>query len=86
MMNKPNGWYALRIAARLKRRGATKEAKAAIREMLQDEDVQGAVLEQLAQQNAIGDGDLLDWFLENWELILKIIMTIIGLFEAQESV
>ena len=84
-MSKPQGWYAIRLVARRKRRTATFQQRAAIATFLSDSDVQGAVLERLHGDYQIaefGDGTLLDWFLEHWDEILEIILTIIGLFSA----
>lgn len=81
---------ALRIAMRIGRRKARIEGNYkevnAITEALSNEDIQREVLIRLKSRlnrqmkiREIGDGSLLDWFLENWQEILRIILIIIGL-------
>ncbi len=52
---------------------------------LYDRDILDEVVARSTSGLAIGDGALLDWFLENWETILEIILTIIGLFASKSE-
>ena len=81
----------LRIAMRIGRRKARKEGKftdvEAITEALSDRDIQMEVLARLDSKygaeisaKEIGDGLFLDWLIDNFDVILEIIMKIIGLF------
>ena len=86
----------LRIAVRRGRRHARRagnwEAVRACTAALETPDILDAVLEQLIATRdgeiittAIGDGTFLEWLIENWDTILKMLMDIIDLFSRPSS-
>jgi len=78
---------ALRLAIRIKQVQliATGQRRLAqlLNRALRDRDTLDEAIIRATSGLAIGDGSLLDWFLENWEQILEIILTIIGLFSSK---
>ncbi len=77
----------MRIGRRKARKSHDYKTVNAITMALSDSDIQQEVLARLSSRygqemssKEIGDGSFLDWLLENWEEILEIILTIIGLF------
>lgn len=80
---------ALRLAIRIKQRSYVRSGQHGLARILNkalvDPDVQDVVIQQATANRSIGDGGFLQFFLENWEQILEIILTIIGLFGSQED-
>ena len=83
----PSMKVAIRVGRRRARRAHDWNTVRACNIALRDPDIVDELLERLIDirgdeiaAKAIGDGTFLDWLIENWESILKMIMDIIDLF------